>query len=609
MDSIKRFQKLLPDRLLSGRYCVIRQLGSGGFSQTFLAKDTQLPGYPLCVVKQLHPHSKNMTRWQVAKRLFDTEAAVLYRLGNHDQIPRLLAHFEDNQEFFLVQEFIEGQPLDNRVLQWTEGQTLRRLHDILGILSFVHQQQVIHRDIKPSNLIRRHKDGKLVLIDFGAVKQVSTLLDDSPLEQPLTISIGTQGYMPPEQVSGSPRYSSDLYAVGMIGIQALTGVRPSQLQRDFQTGELLWQALDPPVSEAFAEILDRMVRYHFKDRYQTVEEPLQAIEQLIAEQGECPDDEPEEIGDFTTLMAFEESDEAAEAMGQDSSFGGIVPFVSVAEPFVTAAEDAADPVSPAFEKSFPADGNLEGTFLPKEFSPSEVAPTLAPSPFPVLPASATTPKTITLAGFQTSPWKLRLAIGGFVAAAIALSSHLIPSRLQSTVPASTVPTSSVPSATLPGQQPSDQAPVLPNLPCREPPPPSLPSSSKPSYEYADGTRYYGSLDANSLKGETAIHRPADGRGIMVFPTGNRYDGEFRNGKREGCGTYSFSNGKRYIGQFKADRFEGLGIWLLGDGNRYVGAFQNNRCHGDGIFLFNDGRSQRGTWQTGKLVNGNLSCDR
>lgn len=596
MDSIDQFQELLPDRLLSGRYRVVRQLGAGGFSQTFLAKDTQLPGQPLCVVKQLQPQVKNRTRWEVAKRLFDTEAAVLYKLGNHDQIPRLLAHFEDNQEFFLVQEFIEGEPLDNRRLHWTERQTLRRLHDILGILAFVHQQQVIHRDIKPSNLIRR-KDGRLVLIDFGAVKQVSTPLDEGLLEQSVTISIGTHGYMPPEQVSGTPRYNSDLYAVGMIGIQALTGVRPSQLQRDPQTGELLWQALNASVSPAFAEILDRMVRYHFKDRYHTVDEPLRAIEQVIAAQGECGEDDPDDIGEVATVMAFWDSEESAEALPNYFASGRAASVAANPELFVTAAEDTAEPVvaaapTPASEKSenfaepLPARASLPAAALSD--LPSDSSPTSAN------PAAVS--KRFSLTEFRISSRTLLLTVGGFTATAIALSGNLTLSRLQLMLPASTVPASTAPSPTV---QPSAQAPVLPDLPCREPPPPALPSG-KPNYVYGDGTRYYGSLQAN---------RPADGRGIMVFPTGNRYDGEFRNGKREGCGTYSFSNGRRYIGQFKADRFEGLGIWLLGDGNRYVGAFKDNRCHGAGIFLFKDGGSQGGNWQTGKLVNGSLSCDR
>ncbi len=163
-------------KTLSGRYYIVKHLGGGGFGQTYLAEDRQLPGNPLCVVKQLKPQATDPLTLQVSQRLFDREAQVLYKLGKHDQIPQLLAHFEQEQEFYLVQEFIEGHELKQELAvgkQLNENQVMTLCGDILKILEFVHQQEVIHRDIKPSNLIRRKQDGKIVLIDFGAVKQVS----------------------------------------------------------------------------------------------------------------------------------------------------------------------------------------------------------------------------------------------------------------------------------------------------------------------------------------------------------------------------------------------------------------------------------------------------
>jgi serine/threonine-protein kinase len=161
---------------LAGHYQIVRHLGGGGFGQTFLAKDSHLPGEPLCVVKQLKPKAADNATLEMAKRLFNREAQTLYRLGDHDQLPRLLAHFEQDDEFYLVQEYIEGQPLDRELAERTqlsEASVIPLLQDILEVLVFVHQQNVIHRDIKPANLIRRSKDGKIVLIDFGAVKEVS----------------------------------------------------------------------------------------------------------------------------------------------------------------------------------------------------------------------------------------------------------------------------------------------------------------------------------------------------------------------------------------------------------------------------------------------------
>ncbi|HEY9658107.1 MAG TPA: serine/threonine-protein kinase, partial [Allocoleopsis sp.] len=224
------------DKPLGGRYKVISQLGAGGFGRTFLAEDLHLPGHPRCVVKQLKPHFKSDDTLQMARRCFNTEAQVLYQLGNYDQIPRLLAHFEDRQEFYLAQEFVAGTSLTAELLEgqpWSEAKVVEFLEDVLRILTFVHQQQVIHRDLKPSNLIRRQPDQKIVLIDFGAVKQVGVQNYDVETGLTnLTISIGTQGYMPNEQLAGKPRFSSDIYAVGIIAIQALTGIHPRYFEED-----------------------------------------------------------------------------------------------------------------------------------------------------------------------------------------------------------------------------------------------------------------------------------------------------------------------------------------------------------------------------------------
>lgn len=274
-----------PEKPLGGRYQIINKLGAGGFGRTFLAEDLHLPGHPQCVVKQLKPQTSEPETLAMARRLFDTEAEVLYQLGNHDQIPRLLAHFEDNEEFYLAQEFIEGEPLTKEFAKgqpWIESQVIELLQDILQVLAFVHEQQVIHRDIKPPNLIRRQGDGKIVLIDFGAVKQVSSqVVNPETGETNLTISIGTKGYMPNEQLAGNPRFSSDVYAVGMLGIQALTGVHPKSMGEDPQTGEMIWREHAPHVSPELAGILDKMVCYDFRDRYLTAADALVALQSLL----------------------------------------------------------------------------------------------------------------------------------------------------------------------------------------------------------------------------------------------------------------------------------------------------------------------------------------
>ncbi|WP_448570920.1 CHASE2 domain-containing protein [Trichothermofontia sp.] len=268
--------------LLADRYQITQLLGTGGFGQTYLAEDTHRPGKPICVVKRLLLAQKNPRHMEIARRLFKAEAEILETLGKQKYIPQLLAYFEDEAEndFYLVEEFIEGQslcdllPADKRqpedwVLTWLKG--------MLEILVPIHAAHVIHRDIKPSNVIIRKRDQHPVLIDFGAVKQLNPYANED--EEALTVAIGTRGYAPPEQLLGSPNLSSDLYATGMICIQALTGIPPTKLPRDEDSGELNWRPL-AKVTPEFGAIIDKMTWYFFTDRYRSAMEVLQDLKQL-----------------------------------------------------------------------------------------------------------------------------------------------------------------------------------------------------------------------------------------------------------------------------------------------------------------------------------------
>ena len=283
-------------KTLTGRYKIVKQLGGGGFSHTFIAEDGHLPDHPLCVIKQLKPVSSQAEVLRISRELFDKEAKILYRLGKHDCIPSLLAHFEEDQEFFLAQELIEGNVLSQEIKSgqcWGEGYTIDFLTDILSTLDFVHQQQVIHRDIKPSNLIRRDRDRKIVLIDFGAVKEVSTQsINQSFINQSFSQSfnqsgntsslvIGSPGYMPNEQYSGKTIFASDIYAIGIIAIQALTGLSPNQIPEDLLTSEFCWRDR-VEVTPTLADVIDKMVRFDFRQRYQSIDELLEAIQPLRA---------------------------------------------------------------------------------------------------------------------------------------------------------------------------------------------------------------------------------------------------------------------------------------------------------------------------------------
>lgn len=267
-------QTPIEGQLLGGRYRVISTLASGGFGQTYVALDAHRPGSPRCVVKQLKPLNTGDEVLRQARRLFAIEAETLERLGHHPQIPRLLAYFEVD-EFYLVMEYIDGHPLSQEMRsgqRWNEMQVCQMLKEVLTILEFVHSNGVIHRDIKPDNLIRRSYDQKLVLVDFGAVKQVRAP-QPGQASSFFTIPVGTLGYLPSEQRDGHPRFNSDIYALGMTAVQALTGFNPGQIRSDPETLERVWE----PYADASADlkhILSRMLRYHFRERYQSVEEVL-----------------------------------------------------------------------------------------------------------------------------------------------------------------------------------------------------------------------------------------------------------------------------------------------------------------------------------------------
>jgi len=170
-------------RKLRQRYQIIKKLGAGGFWETYLAEDLDIPvtPKPKCVVKWLKPKVIAPDIPQIPLedivRLFEKEAETLYKLGqNHDRIPKLYAYFEQNRRLYLVQEFIDGHDLSQEITsgkQWSETEVIKFLEEILEVLAFVHQNNVIHRDIKPSNIMRRRCDGKLILIDFGLVKLVN----------------------------------------------------------------------------------------------------------------------------------------------------------------------------------------------------------------------------------------------------------------------------------------------------------------------------------------------------------------------------------------------------------------------------------------------------
>lgn len=277
-------------QLLTGRYLILEKLGAGGFSETYLARDKYLPRHPLCVVKCLKLPSHSTISLEMAHRLFETEAHLLEQFGqHHSQIPTLFAYCQEQDSTYLVQEYIEGENLSTRLShgkRFTSKAAIALLLEILPVLDYIHSHRVIHRDITPSNLIRRRRDGKVVLIDFGAAYRLSETESRVQPDIDSSLEIGTPGYMPDEQRLGIAQTNSDLYGLGILLIHLLTGVDPRQFKQDLISGELDWQRYLQPssVSSELITILDRMVRSRVSDRYQQATEVLTDLQALPATQ-------------------------------------------------------------------------------------------------------------------------------------------------------------------------------------------------------------------------------------------------------------------------------------------------------------------------------------
>ncbi|EGK86075.1 serine/threonine protein kinase [Microcoleus vaginatus FGP-2] len=294
---IGEFMCLKPGDILRARYRIIGQLGQGGFARTYTANDALgSPGNPLCVVKEIEPpQSKDARLLEEAQQQFEKEAKTLKYLDKCPRIPKFIDRFLEKGKFYLIQEYIDGNPLNQELIsgqQFQESAVIDLLLDILSVLECVHSQGIIHRDIKPSNLIRRKLDGKIAVIDFGAVKAIGTLaIENGQITQ--TRAVGTDGYMPAEQWTNQPRFNSDIYAVGIIGIQAIAGLDIEDFFNDKKTGELVWHYStdDRPmvqISDKLKKVLNKMVRYHFNDRYQSAAEVLQDLRALTALHSPAP---------------------------------------------------------------------------------------------------------------------------------------------------------------------------------------------------------------------------------------------------------------------------------------------------------------------------------
>jgi serine/threonine protein kinase len=266
--------------LLRERYWAQRILGQGGFGRTFLAVDEDKPSKPFCVIKQLLPQAQGTASLGKAAELFAQEAEQLEQLGHHQQIPELLAYFTDNDQQYLVQEFVDGATLAQELAEngiFSEQQIQELLIDLLGILNFVHDKNVIHRDIKPENIIRRNLDQRLVLVDFGAAKVLPQV------QRTVTGTIiGSAEYCAQEQAMGKAKFASDLYSLGVTCLHLLTQMNPFDLY-NLDEMEWVWRNFlsENAVSDEIGQILDHLIQKAPNKRAQSAQAVLQMLQPAL----------------------------------------------------------------------------------------------------------------------------------------------------------------------------------------------------------------------------------------------------------------------------------------------------------------------------------------
>ena len=292
-DNLKsrEFREDFAREVLGDRYNILKRLYEEEFETVYIAeaKDSSVPTKYL--IQQFTPQYLSQAQLAAAKDLFSRESSVLETLGSHPQIPSIHDYFETQGQFFVVQEFILGQSLQDELRgaePYSETEAIAFLNDILPVLQFIHQNNYIHRDIKPSHLMRNSVDKKIYLTNFYAIKEKINPqnLDITGQFMP-HITVGTQGYIAIEQHLGKPEFCSDIYALGIVIIQALTKIELTQFEYDDDNNPV-WHNLLPNISEfnpQFLDIIDTMVRCNHRKRYQSANAILASLKQLQSPQG------------------------------------------------------------------------------------------------------------------------------------------------------------------------------------------------------------------------------------------------------------------------------------------------------------------------------------
>ncbi len=267
----------MSNHILHLHYQIVKVLGLGRSGITYLARDIDAIESPLYIVKEIQSMNNSESSPELIRAMFEATGSIAYRVGQHPQVPSIVARFEEDGHRYLVREYIEGELLSQALIPgmiWSQTQVFDFLIDLIGILCFVHSFNYIHQDINPHNIIRRDDDGRFNLIGFSTVKD----LGNTALSIPANYH--NSSYVPYEQEHHSPQFNSDIYAVGAIAIQSLTG---NPLERDADSYEFQWQD-DLKIDARLVKIIDRMVRPDYRNRYQSGFEVLADLQSFAATQ-------------------------------------------------------------------------------------------------------------------------------------------------------------------------------------------------------------------------------------------------------------------------------------------------------------------------------------
>lgn len=278
--------------LIAGKYELIKSLGEGAFGKADLVQDQQGNEY---AVKKLTFFSSSSGEMAIAKRKFHDEVKILQKL-NHPQIPKFVDYQEENQELYLVQQYIDGETLRAKLdgqKKFSIEEADYFLREILNILDYIHKQWIIHRDIKPDNIMIDN-DGKLFLIDFGAAKEI--IPNSTKLQAPGTI-IHTPGYAPSEQSKGFANFHSDIYALGMTIIELITGLKPDDFGNDWDN--------KIQIGNELKNVLCKMIDQENHKRYQSASDVIHDLQKQnsaktipIVSPVKTPDVDPDPVNEM-----------------------------------------------------------------------------------------------------------------------------------------------------------------------------------------------------------------------------------------------------------------------------------------------------------------------